>query len=770
MDINVLDYNFNLIAIVDTYQSLIWCKRYNDIGALDLQIEATNETLSVFKKGNYITRNDDDAIYRIEAIELDTNEDKDNSLIVGAYDIKKILNQRIVYDTETYNTTVENAIRGLINNNFINPNNLSRKINNFALKNAKGFTELIQTQITYDVIGEKINELCKTYNYGYKLTRENGVFYFDLFKGVNRSINQSEVSPVVFSPEYDNLVSSKYNLDISEIKNVALVGGEGEGKNRKKIEVGTATGLDRFEMFVDSSGVSSNEGEITDSEYYQMLIENGKEQLAQNSTSTSFEGVVDTNLYEYKKDFDLGDIVTLENEYGIKVDARIIEIIETWNDTGYSLEPKFEYMEVAEIVEPQITDALTTEASVMMLSERGVALLSEDSTSVMGVKISELEQTTELKAGCCLPVVQDGETKKVSFETIQNNCIYDDSELKNQLNQEITDRKNADTDIQKSINTTVNNAIAEIVANSPEDFNTLKEISDWIDTHEDSASAMNTAIQTNKTNIDKKVDKVSGKGLSTNDYTTTEKNKLAGIATGANKTVIDSALSSTSTNPVQNKVIYSALSNKADKSQINGQKIFTCTTVNTTAAKTLTIDNFVLEKDVIINVLFSGGNQVTTPSLNINETGAKSIVYNGVVFGTKALSSTNGSVSYGAYYWSPNTILRLRYNGQLWLAEDALIYADPYEKHTLSGEKEVFGKISFGSITDESSKDVLIENLPFTDTNYNIQVTCESSNAGNETYVLYNTKTTSSVKIRIYNRNSSTKMENVSVYYRMRGY
>lgn len=30
-----------------------------------------------------------------------------------------------------------------------------------------------------------------------------------------------------------------------------------------------------------------------------------------------------------------------------------------------------------------------------------------------------------------------------------------------------------------------------------------------------------------------KVDAVSGKGLSTNDYTTTEKNKLAGIATGA---------------------------------------------------------------------------------------------------------------------------------------------------------------------------------------------------------------------------------------------
>lgn len=42
-----------------------------------------------------------------------------------------------------------------------------------------------------------------------------------------------------------------------------------------------------------------------------------------------------------------------------------------------------------------------------------------------------------------------------------------------------------------------------------------------------------------------KVDKVSGKGLSTNDYTTTEKNKLAGIAEGANKYSLPTASSST---------------------------------------------------------------------------------------------------------------------------------------------------------------------------------------------------------------------------------
>jgi hypothetical protein len=61
--------------------------------------------------------------------------------------------------------------------------------------------------------------------------------------------------------------------------------------------------------------------------------------------------------------------------------------------------------------------------------------------------------------------------------------------------------------------------------------------------------------------LQNKVDKVTGKGLSTEDYTTEEKTKLASIEEGATKTIVDTNLSSTSTNPVQNKIINSALAN-----------------------------------------------------------------------------------------------------------------------------------------------------------------------------------------------------------------
>lgn len=54
---------------------------------------------------------------------------------------------------------------------------------------------------------------------------------------------------------------------------------------------------------------------------------------------------------------------------------------------------------------------------------------------------------------------------------------------------------------QEVLNQTVNEAIAGVVANAPEDFDTLKEMSDWISEHEDDAAAMNTAILEVKNNL-----------------------------------------------------------------------------------------------------------------------------------------------------------------------------------------------------------------------------------------------------------------------------
>lgn len=56
------------------------------------------------------------------------------------------------------------------------------------------------------------------------------------------------------------------------------------------------------------------------------------------------------------------------------------------------------------------------------------------------------------------------------------------------------DTLNGDATTEGSVEKTVTDKIAEVVADAPESLDTLKEISDWISSHEDSAAAMNTAI------------------------------------------------------------------------------------------------------------------------------------------------------------------------------------------------------------------------------------------------------------------------------------
>ena len=121
---------------------------------------------------------------------------------------------------------------------------------------------------------------------------------------------------------------------------------------------------------------------------------------------------------------------------------------------------------------------------------------------------------------------------------------------------------------------------------------------------------LNDLITALTTTVGNKVDKVSGKGLSSNDYTTEEKNKLAGIITGANKTIVDSVLSDSSINPVQNKIIKAELDKKLATSICNVSSQNTSNYQWHRIAYTDTITGAFSDKDVIIMIK---GNYSTGP-------------------------------------------------------------------------------------------------------------------------------------------------------------
>ena len=94
-----------------------------------------------------------------------------------------------------------------------------------------------------------------------------------------------------------------------------------------------------------------------------------------------------------------------------------------------------------------------------------------------------------------------------------------------------------------SVKKTVTDEIAKVVADAPESLDTLKEISDWISSHESDASAMNGAIQTNKSDIatlqTDKVDKETGKSLLADTDKANYDDAVSKAHTHSNKDLLD---------------------------------------------------------------------------------------------------------------------------------------------------------------------------------------------------------------------------------------
>lgn len=351
MDIYVLNSRYERIKTIDEYESCIWNIKYFNISDFELYISASCDNLKILKRGNYLVRDKDiigDSMYNvmiIEKVETQTDVENEDKMLITGRDLRALTSLRIIWNQTNLNGKVETELRRLLIENIINPADETRKIDNVELAKTKGFTETMAQQVTGDNLSEYIVSVLTAYGIGWRAyVNNNGSIEIEFYKGVNRSVCQTDNAHVIFSPDNENNLNSTYSVDYSNYKNVALVAGEGEGTARKRTTVYSSeyTGLNRYELYVDARNVSSNNGDISDSEYLELLKQNGIEKLQDNKQVETFEGEIETmNMYIYGRDFDLGDIVTVSNMYEITSNTRIIGVIESNSNEGESIIPTF---------------------------------------------------------------------------------------------------------------------------------------------------------------------------------------------------------------------------------------------------------------------------------------------------------------------------------------------------------------------------------------------------------------------------------------------
>ena len=353
IDLYILNRDLNVIDIIDDYESLIWTPRYFEPGDFEIYTKATERTLALLQLDYYVKRPDSDMIGIIETVSIESNPDTGDHIIAKGRDLGSILDRRIVWSLTNIEDTVENGVRRLLTENFISPTLSVRKMENFVLGASQGFTEVMSMQYGGDNILEIVVTLCKQNGYGFRvILNDEKNFEFQMYRGTDRSYNQTSNPFIVFSPEFENIVSSNYAHDKSTLKNACNVWGEGEGFSLKTLGVGSVSGLDRREMFVEAIDITSEleDGSILGTtEYNNLLIQRGREELANTPETISFEGEVESvRQFVFGRDYFLGDIVTVKNSYGVTEHPRVISVIQSHDENGLLTIPAFSFMEVYE--------------------------------------------------------------------------------------------------------------------------------------------------------------------------------------------------------------------------------------------------------------------------------------------------------------------------------------------------------------------------------------------------------------------------------------
>lgn len=339
--IRVLSTAFDLLAEIDNYESMSLVRSWHGMGEIEIRINRYKQHTDQLVKGNLIlvgSQLNKAFIIRHREIELDENGKASENWLIKGLALKSITGQRITVppDTLAYDSISANAetvMKLYVSNNIISPVDPNRSIAQMvnALNMNRGSS--ITWQSRYKNLAEELSDISLNSGLGWIVSLDilQKQLVFDVLEGKDLTVNQTVNPPVIFSPQFDSLKSLSFTESDLNYKNVGIVGGQGEGAARSITEVGTGSGLNRHEVFIDARDIDGD------------LAVRGQQKLQEFLTEQYLEGQILTNSpFKYEIDYDLGDVVTVQNkDWYVTMDTRITEIKEFYEVSGFKIEATF---------------------------------------------------------------------------------------------------------------------------------------------------------------------------------------------------------------------------------------------------------------------------------------------------------------------------------------------------------------------------------------------------------------------------------------------
>lgn len=372
--ITILDDTMRIVDILRKYEYSQYQYKAREIGTFQINAMLDKENLYLMDKTkNFYVLFDNDVFGVIESVKRESDSETSRVFTIKGSLALKLLEYRVIKGQLTFKGKSYKYIEDLVKQNLIMSDEENR---NVALavefedeERLKNVCSTIDKQITGGSLWDEISEVAKADKLRIVLkpnvvviNRENPYnidgWTLIIGAGEDRTRNRGNkvVSPMVFSQSLSNIANTDYTVDRSKLKNTVYIAGEGEGTDRKwynidvnsDITFGERKGWNRKELWVDARDIQSEQDNktLTDAEYEELMKQRADEKAKDNNLSEEYTATVtDTaKQYTYKKDYNIGDFVTIaDEELGMEIDAQITNVIVTRQDDREIIDLEFTY-------------------------------------------------------------------------------------------------------------------------------------------------------------------------------------------------------------------------------------------------------------------------------------------------------------------------------------------------------------------------------------------------------------------------------------------
>lgn len=306
MKIDIFDEQLNrVLAIEEQFVSCLWQEGYNTVETFTLELQERDLYKRTIKVDYFVGRKDRPTLMVIKSIDV-----RNGKIVLSGKQAIRILDDLVFVGKVPANKTPYEALTIAYNG--------TRGLDNLIIPYADISVEYGH-QESHKSLLELAELICQETDVGFKIVRNQNTLELILYQ-------PTENPNLIYSKNFGNLTLTSVTLSVENLKNYAIVLGQGEGESRVRQDVDRTEGGKRLDLFVDAKDIQQEETE-TDEEYRERLIQRGVEKLAERTKT--WECAFTPFSDDFGKRFDLGDILTVYlPDYGIKLKSRCMRFSE----------------------------------------------------------------------------------------------------------------------------------------------------------------------------------------------------------------------------------------------------------------------------------------------------------------------------------------------------------------------------------------------------------------------------------------------------------